>query len=242
MLLSTLLPLVLGLGAPDAQAANNGPMMWGVGPTFSTIAFPGGHPLKWPKLSEADAALMPAGELDDNRKITTLDEVRGDMAVGARGVFYFNKEWRGGLRTHLFSAGANYNALDFTLEADKMLFNQSRLGAYGGVGLGFGKMKFGAEESDAELKLSTYLLRGQLGGIYRLKKAAIEVGLFVQPTFPGLQEYTATDGTVAEIEGLFGSKDTGGGGTFWHGGLEATVYFGDFQPPKKKSNKKGGKK
>ena len=242
-----LLPLVaavLGLGATDAHA-NQPPFMWGVGPTITTIAFPGQHPLNFPKLSEADAALVPAGDVNENRRITSIDEVGGDAGIGARGVIYLDKTWRGGLRFHVANLASNFNAVDFTLEADKMLVSQGVMSAYIGGGLGFGTMNFTSEDNDASLKLNTYVLRGHVGGIYRLKKSAIEVGVFIQPTFPGLATYTATDGeTEGEIKGgLFANKDAGGGGSYHNGGLELTVYFGDFRPPKprKKKGKKGKK-
>ncbi len=231
-----LVSLVLGLGAGTAQAQS--PYMWGVGPTLGTIAYPGQYPNRFPKLGEADAARLPDADTDDKRRITGVDEVGGDAMVGARGVIYFNRDWRGGIRTHLFSLGQNYNNLDITFEADKIIFSERKFGAYAGAGLGFGKMKFGAEESDAELSLNTYLLRGHVGGVYRLKKAAIEAGLFVQPVFPGLQTYTASDGKEAQIEGLLSVGADGGGGGYWNGGLELTVYFGDFVPPKNKKKKK----
>ena len=234
-----LVTAVLGLASGTAHAQS--PFMWGVGPTIGTIAYPGQYPNRWPKLSEYDAAVL-SDDVGDNRRLTSLDAVGGDAQVGARGVIYFNSSWRGAVRTHLFALGQNFNNLDVTFEVDKIIFKESKFGAYAGAGLGFGSMKFGAEDSDAELKLNTYLLRGQVGGIYRLKKAAIEAGFFLQPVFPGLQTYTAADGTEAQIAGLLSLGEAGGGGGYWNFGLEATVYFGDFIPPKKKKSKKKGKK
>ncbi|MEC8424712.1 MAG: hypothetical protein VX000_13100, partial [Myxococcota bacterium] len=146
-----LLPLVMALAAaPVAEAADSGIHMWGVGPTISTIAYPGRHPISFPRLSEDE---IEAGgfqaDVNENRRITSLDEVKGDAAIGARGVVYFNRNIRGALRVHAFSAGKNYNSADFTFEVDKIFFQESRASAFGGVGLGFGNMKFEGETDAA---------------------------------------------------------------------------------------------
>ncbi len=53
---------------------------------------------------------------------------------------------------------------------------------------------------------------------------------------PGVIEFTGQSDKTVEIGGF------GGNGVYWHGGLEATMYFGDFTPPKNaKKGKKGGK-
>lgn len=238
-----LLPLVMALAAaPTAEAAGPGVHMWGVGPTISTIAYPGRHPISFPKLSEDQIADNGfEADVNDNRRITSVDEVKGDAAIGARGVVYFNRSIRGGLRFHAFSAGKNYNSADITFEVDKIFFQESKASAYGGLGLGFGNMKFqgeteAANATDPELSMATYLLRGQAGGMYRWKTTALEVGLFANMAVPGVIEFTGQSDNTVEIGGF------GGNGVYWHGGLEATMYFGDFTPPKNaKKGKKGGK-
>lgn len=241
MMLS-LLTLALGLGAPEAHAQNS-PFMWGVGPTMSTIVFPGQHPLNFPKLAAEDAARVPAGDLNDNDRIDGLDNVGGDANLGLRGLVYFDRTWRAAARFHMVDFASNYNNLDLTFEVDKMMINEGKLGAYAGAGLGFGTMRFGDAESDAELKVNTYNVRGHVGGIFRLKKAAIEAGAFAALPLPGRGVYTPSDGSdQAEIIGVLGTEQGGGGGNYWNLGLEFTVYYGDFIPPKKKNKKKKGKK
>ena len=237
-----LLPLVMALAAaPTAEAAGTGVHMWGVGPTISTIAYPGRHPITFPKLTEdeiADNGFEADVDVDGSRRITSVDKVKGDAAIGARGVVYFNRSIRGGIRFHAFSAGKNYNSADITFEVDKIFFQESKASAYGGLGLGFGNMKFQGDTeatngTDPELSMATYLLRGQAGGMYRWKSAALEVGLFANMAVPGVIEFTGQSDKTIEIGGF------GGNGVYWHGGLEATMYFGDFTPPK--NAKKGGK-
>jgi hypothetical protein len=237
-----LLPLLLALATPTA-VAGNGPFMWGVGPTVSTIAYPGKHPLLFPKIPD-DADGKFNRDVNDNGRITSLNEVRGDASVGARGVIYLNPDIRAGLRVHAYSFGADYGAADFTIEAEKIFFKESKAAAFAGAGIGFGKMTFEGDSDEGvdglknpKLEMSTYLARGQVGGIYRMDKYAIELGLFANLLMPGVVEFTGQSGDQVEIDGV------GGKGTYWHGGLEATFYFGDFVPPKgHKSGNKGGKK
>jgi hypothetical protein len=240
-----LLPLVMALAAaPTAEAAESGIHMWGVGPTISTIAYPGRHPISFPKLTEDEIADNGfQADVNENRRITSVDEVKGDMGVGARGIVYFNRSIRGGIRFHAFTLGNNYNSADVTFEVDKIFFQESKASAFGGLGLGFGNMKFEGETEaangeDPVLSMATYLVRGQAGGMYRWKQTALEVGLFANMAIPGVIEFTGQSGNTVEIGGF------GGNGVYWHGGLEATMYFGDFTPPKnaKKKGKKGKKK
>jgi hypothetical protein len=234
--------------APTADAAS-GVYMWGVGPTISTIAYPGRHPVSFPKISNDELAEGDFGaDVDDRRRITSLDEVKGDAAIGARGVVYFTRSIRGAVRFHAFSAGKNYNSADVTFEVDKIFFQESKASAYGGLGLGFGNMKFEGDTAvedlqDPSLSMATYLLRGQAGGMYRWKSTALELGLFANLVVPGVMEFSGQSGDSVEMASF------GGNGVYWHGGLEATMYFGDFTPPKNakkkgpknKRNKKGGR-
>lgn len=235
-----LLPLALALAAgPAAQAADSGVHMWGVGPSISTIAYPGRHPVGFPKLKEEEIAENGfEDDVNENRRITSLDTVKGDASVGARAVVYVNRNIRAGVRFHAFTLASNYNAADITFEVDKIFFQESKASAFGGAGLGFGNMKFEGDATeegleDPSMSMATYLVRGQAGGMYRWKKTALEIGLFANMVVPGVIEFTGQSGNTLEMDGF------GGNGVYWHGGLESTVYFGDFTPPK--NARSGGK-
>lgn len=214
-----MLPLLLSLSLAitSAEAKDSGPYMWGGGPTLLTIAYPGQHPLAYPK------------DIRDN-----FDEkVRGDIGFGAKGAFYINKEYRANAQLVFGTGSGIYKSTEFVFGADKILGGESGGYAFAGAGLGFGKMKFQGNE-EAELDLSTYIIRGQVGGYYRLKQAAIELDLFAEFIWPGVQTYTTPQGnTVNEDQS---------GGNYLLAGLQATAYFGDFTPPKNKKNKKDKKK
>lgn len=241
-----LLGSLLAVTAVSSTAqAGDGPYMWGVGPTVSTIAFPGRHPISFPKIPQDD---LSSGNFsldrNENRRITSLNEVGGDASIGGRGVLYLSRDFRTGLRFHAFTLGQDYNSADFTLEFDKMFFHESKASAFFGGGIGFGTMKFEGDAQDdpdttddltpssPELKMNTTLARVHVGGIYRMKTGAVELGLFANLVVPGQATFTGSYGDEVVID-TFGAK-----GTYWHGGLEATYYFGDFVPPK---NRKGGK-
>jgi hypothetical protein len=247
--------LAVSTVSSTAHAGSDGPYMWGVGPTISTIAFPGQFPTLFPKLSQED---VDTGNFDldvsDKRRVTSLNEVGADASLGGRGVLYLSRDFRTGLRFHAFTLGKDYNAADFSLEFDKLFFHESKASAFFGGGLGFGTMRFsgdtpedpkpndGKDVSSPDLKLNTTMLRAHVGGLYRMKTSAVELGLFANVVIPGQGEFAGSYGESAEISGF------GGKGTYWHGGLEATMYFGDFVPPKNKKSgggknkKKGGKK
>lgn len=214
-----MLPLILSLLVSSADAKSNGPYMWGVGPSLGTIAYPGRFPPALPND-------------DDGDNVSGIDKAAGDVQFGVRGVAYLDKEWRGGARA-LAGWGVGKNGNGFrqqaiTLEVDKILVGQNSMYAFGGAGLGFGKMHLASDDSSATVDLSTYLVRGQLGAYYRMKKSAVEVNFFAVFVWPGVQTYTGGSGNESEISG----------GNYLNGGLEGTVYFGDFKPPKKKNKNK----
>ena len=211
-----MIPLIaalgLALGISDAEASSK-PYMWGVGPTLSTIAFPGQYPFTLP--DEADGK---------------VDKVGGDVGIGARGVLYLKKHDRLGARLMGGFGGGIYSSVAFTLEYDKMLMGSHSTWVFAGGGLGFGRQRFASNER--ELAMATYNLRAQLGAHYRSKKANFELALFLAYLAPGVQKYTGTGGNERQVKGGF----------YPQLGLEASVMFGDFTPPKKKKKKSGGGK
>ncbi len=205
-------PLLLAMAAgPTAEAASKGPIMWGVGPVLSTIALPARYPSAVPE------------EADGN-----VDSVRGDIGIGVRAQAYLDREYRGAARLKMGMAGSAWKDTQFTLEVDKKLIGQSGFRALGGGGLGFGSQRFGsANDGDQELVMGTLIARAHVTGQYRTKTQAYELGFFLVYPHPLIQEYTGNGGNTTEVTGGF----------YPQFGIEAAVYFGDFQPPKKKKKK-----
>ena len=209
------------LGVGSAHAGDDGPLMWGVGPTVSTIAAPARFPTSFPKEVKED---------------TDLAQVRGDIAFGAEGVLYLRKKKRVAGHATLGTGNDGYRSVQLSIEYDQFLLEDNRVGAFYGAGLGVGRMTFGDDDTNAELKMGTYNLRGDLGGIYRDKTRAYELGLFAELIIPGIQTYTKADGTEEEVGGFLSS------GFYPYLGVEATVYFGDFKAPNKNKKSKKDKK
>ena len=208
-----MIALLASLLIPTADAANQ-PYMWGVGPSLSTIALPGEYPFGFPG--------------DTNGKLSTT---KNDLGIGAHGVLYL----QGGQRaaSHLtYGSGKNFNSLAFTVEYDQKLTGSNGVAFYTGVGGGFGNITFKAEDGDQELKTATFIARGNLGAWYRDGTRCYELSTFVQLVIPGNQQFTNAAGDTTEVSD--GWTVLGG---YSHLGIEGTVYFGDFTPPKKKKKK-----
>lgn len=220
-----LLSLLTLLAAP--AHAEQGPYMWGVGPNLGTMIYPGEFPAYYPKVDIAEGETV-AGLADNDRP--EFEQVRGDLIVGARGVMYLDKMSRFGARLNM-GLGEGYRALNFTAEYDFLPVDKNGLSSFVGAGAGFGNMRFEAEDV-GELKLATYIFRGQAGLLYRNKTQAYEANVFVQVDLPGGSRFTSID----DVEYETGFKSYG------MIGVEGTIYFGDFRPPtegKKKKKKKG---
>ncbi|NOY28282.1 MAG: hypothetical protein GXP62_20675 [Oligoflexia bacterium] len=228
-----LLAAILG---GTANAATQ-PWMWGVGPTLGTIVYPGRFPLSVP-----DAYSQLEGK------------VRGDVIFGGHGVLYIDGENR--LGTHVdIGAAADYNSVDWTLEYERIFVRGSGVHLFGGGGLGFGSYTLkdqdgvnastgngngngngttttgtgsapGSTLDDGKLRTPTYQVRLQVGALYKQTQTAEELSIFVKVPLNGNPTWTPAGGTRVDAEG---------GGNWFHVGLQATVYFGDF---KVKGNKK----
>jgi hypothetical protein len=245
-----MLPLLLGLAlSSTAHAGDLAPPMWGVGPTFSTILLPGNFPSTLPRLKSGETT--EAALLDENGKTLSDDyfsPIRGDAALGVRGLIYANRTWRGALRGQI-GFGSNYTSRQITLEVDKSLLNEGRISAFVGGGIGIGGMTFKSEapdvpegeektEFDAYYKAQTYPLRVHAGGDYRLNKYMVELSLFGQLPIPGNQTlyYDDKDGVSQEAQIGIGFNPL----QYVQLGFELSGYWGDFKT--REGQGKNGKK
>jgi len=213
-----LLPLLaLALLSSPAHAGGSQPWMWGVGPTLGTIVYPGRFPASIP------AAYQP--EFDG--------KVRGDAIVGLHGVMYIDGDNRLGSHLDLgFAKG--YSSQAITFEYERIFVRGSGVQLFGGGGLGFGSYTL-TDDALGKLHTPTYEIRAQLGALYKQSSTAEELSIFLKVPLNGNPTFTPTGGTKVDAEG---------GGNWFHVGLQATVYFGDFyvKDNKKKGKGKGQKK
>lgn len=206
-----MLSLLLALVAPAAHARNL--YMYGVGPVVSTIVYPGRYPASFP------------GDT------TNLEQFRGDVEAGLRGSVYLDLDHRLGARGTFGFGGGGWHSTNLLFEYDQVLVRGKGAAAFGGIGGGFGTQGF-ATDAGGDLKMATYLLRGQVGANYRDGHQAYELALAANIVLPGVQEYTAAGATEAsQVKGGFYSNLT----------MELSVLFGDLTPPSKKNKNKSRK-
>ncbi len=193
--------------------------MWGVGPTVNTIVWPSSYP---------NGGLV--SKLDDD-----MDETTSDMGIGAHGVLYLGKKKRIGSHAWYGFGTGGYRSLNWTVDADLFGTDSSGVGVLGGFGAGLGTQRW-EDPDEGELKMGTFILKGQGAVTYRSarNRQAYELGGYVGVVLPGTATFQPTGG---EKETLSGADSTG---IYPQIGIEATVYFGDFSPPK--SRKKGKKR
>ena len=232
----TSLLLALALAANTAEAK---PYMWGVGGSVNTMLLPGGYPSTWSKVKKVDGETPNLSPYTNEKGYLTsphFNDVRGDIGVGARGLFYLNGTWRGRASGQL-AFGENFRNSQLMLGVDKVLGGESGAFAFMGGELGFGSQKFSSAEDSAVLKTSTFPLRAHLGGYYKInQKNAIELSLFVAAPLPMLQTLETDGGEEHEMGvGLNPLQ-------YANFGLEASYYFGDFSAPKGGKKGKKGKK
>ena len=210
----TSLLVALALSATTADAK---PYMWGAGGSVNTMILPGGYPSTWAKAKRQDGTipnLAPYTNDKGSLAAPHFNEVRGDIGIGGRGLFYINGTWRGRASGQL-AFGNDYRG--------------------GQLVMGIGYQRFSSAEDSAELRASTFPLRAHLGLMYKVNKtSAIELSPFVAVPLPMRQVLTTDSGE---------EHDMGVGlNPFQYGsiGIELSYYYGDFSKPRKKGKK--GKK
>lgn len=202
-------------------SADQGPFMWGVGPTISTVALPAQMPFNFPDEAETDKV---------NFKGTG-----GDVGFGVHAVMYMRHTQRFG--THMwYHTGANgYSSPNLTIEYDFVGSSANNVAFLGGLGGGFGSQSWKNDAGD-KLSMNTFIARGQGSVNFRTHTNMFELAVFLNMFFPS--------GSVIEPAG---NNDVGNGPgkevdaafvIYPQLGLEFTAYFGDFKPPRKGNKKR----
>lgn len=227
--------VALALTASTAEAK---PYMWGVGGSVNTMVLPGGFPSTPARVKKVE------GEVPDGASLYTADngalqapyfnDVRGDVGLGVRGLFYLNGEWRGRASGQM-GFGENYRSGVVSLGIDKILAGESGAFAFAGGELGLGSQRFESAEDSAVVRASTFPLRFNVGGYYKInKKNAIELSLFAAAPLPMVQTLTTDAGDEFDVGVGFNPL------LYSNFGVEMSYYWGDFSKPRKKGKK--GKK
>ena len=193
-------------------SADQGPFMWGVGPTISTVALPAQMPFNFP--DEADAL---------NFKGTG-----GDVGFGVHAVMYMRHTQRFG--THMwYHTGANgYSSPNLTIEYDFVGSAANNVAFLGGLGGGFGSQSWENERGD-KLSMNTFIARGPGSVNFRTPTNMFELAVFLNMFFPSGSTIELAS-TKEEVDAAFV--------IYPQLGLEFTAYFGDFKPPRKGNKKR----
>jgi len=202
--------LLGALTTPVAHASQT-PYMWGIGPTVNTIVLPGNHPFEFPDVVKS-AGFKTTG---------------GDVGFGLHGVLHMRKNQRFG--THMwYHVGDNgYSSPNMTLDYDFIGTSANNVHILAGLGVGFGSQSW-LKDNGAEFRMNTFIARAQASVGFRSKRNCYQIGAFMNLYVPGDQTINRTNGTQTDVP--FAIYPTLG--------LEFTTFFGDFKPPKKRSNRR----
>lgn len=214
--------VALTMLATTAEAKKSSLYMYGYGGYVGTIVLPGLYPASFP-----------------NQANNMGDGIRHDLVLGGQGKIYIDKDQRIGARLGLGTGlgGYGFTSSAFTLEYDRIERLGNGFDGILGAGIGVGGQTF-TNENDNQLRMATYIARGQAMLSYRDKIRAYEGGITVHVIQPGRQYFEAANGNEAEIENEFL-----GGAFYWYAGFEVGAMFGDFKANnKRKKNKNKNKK
>jgi len=203
MIRLTLAALALLCAAP-AQAMDV--YMWGVGPRIGTSFIPGHYPSKFPTAVS-------------RRESNGIEKFRDDFFFGAEGVYYVNRHTRTLLTTNVGLA-KRYTDLHLLLKYNYV----GQTGAMdflfgGGLGVGTNRWK---GDGDAKLRVPYYPVRVEGSAMIRDETRAYQLGIFAQYNIQSSVTYFDEDGHEIDAKG----------GIYGYLGLDLTLYFGDFKPPK----------
>jgi hypothetical protein len=235
--------MLLGLllaAVPNADAQAK-PFMWGVGPSVNTYLFPFGYPHSFP---ETDVAA-------DNPQ-SNMEKADLVMGFGGKAVMYMDRKWRGGIRPMITRGfgDSNYSSFSISAEVDHTIQAANGINILAGAGIGTGGFTFDQGKNTGGVLTARQLFaRGQAGVMFKNPTRSYELMLFAILSLSGEEQYERGDNTYTKGGSLLpwveseASESLSGG---WYTpvvGIEGTLYFGDFKPPKNKRNKrKKGKK
>ncbi len=188
--------------------------MWGVGPKIGTTFLPGRYPIKFPGVVGDDAA---------------IDKVGGDFIAGLNATYYASSATRLGVDAG-FDLGSGFFGANVMLEYN-WVKQSSALDFLLGVEAGAGTMVFNGVDP-AKLRVNTFPIRGETGLVVRDNSRAYQGSLYAQFDIPSRQIYTPPVGDV--IDGGVGI------GLYLSAGVELTLMFGDFTPPRPKGGAGAG--
>lgn len=206
-LTAALLISAAGLATPTEAHALDA-YMWGVGPRVGTSFLPAKHPVKWPRIVEDDAS---------------IEKIGFDFIGGVDAVYYINKHGRTGL-TLGGGVGTRFTDLHALFKYSYLTQTGAMDFLFGG-GAGFGSQTMRGEDL-AQLRVGYFPLRLEGSALVRDGSRGYQATLFGQMNIPSNHFYTNAAGEDVDVRGTPVN--------YVSAGIEITVFFGDFTPPKRK--------
>ncbi|MCB9669079.1 MAG: hypothetical protein H6736_21065 [Alphaproteobacteria bacterium] len=201
---------VLTTLASPAMAADV--YMWGVGPRLGTNFLPGAYPAAFPTIvADARQAAAPDAPV--------IDKVRTDVVFGFESQYYIN----GGSRIGAiggFGVGKQYFDAHIIGKYD-VVIQSAAVDFLVGGGAGFGTQRWKGSEQ-ASLRVPYFPLRAEAAGMIRSDWMAYQLTVYGQYNLQGHHYYFDETGTEVPVRGGF----------YPTMGLELSVMFGDYEPPR----------
>jgi hypothetical protein len=188
------------------------PYMWGVGPKLGTNMIPGRFPATFNTTLKNDGFIEPVGF---------------DILVGADAYYYTSSRFRMGL-TASGDFGGHYWDLDMMAKAHVIVPSGDVDLLLGGA-LGAGYLQFGgtnAEDQPVRYAVPYYPVRAEAGVLIHDTSRAYGLTIFAEYKLPSSQRYVIGDNPAQT------GSDLSGFGFWGTLGLEVSVLFGDFEPPR----------
>ena len=199
--------VMTGLCLVSSSAFALDPYMWGIGPRVGTNVLPGSYPVAFP----------PA--ITEESNASTIERVRTDVIAGLQATYYVTGRTRMGVVSGVGFGNAffdahvmvTYNYVSQTGAMDFLL----------GGGAGFGASRWTGDSPEL-LRVPYYPLRAEASALVRDNSRGYQGTLFFQYNLPANHFYTDPTGAEPDI----------GTGVYPTAGVELTIFFGDFTPPR----------
>lgn len=199
---------------PAAQASDV--YMWGVGPRIGTNFIPGAYPVAFPR-RVAESYVDGTEGTDD--PIPVIDKVRGDFVFGAEAMYYVDGGSRLGMVAG-FDVGSRFFDAHVIAKYNRVIQSASVDFLFGG-GAGFGTQRWKGE-GEGRLRVPYFPLRAEVSGMIRADTMAFQLTPYFQYNLQANHFYRNDLGEDIDVRGGF----------YPTVGLEFSVLFGDFEPPK----------
>ena len=235
-----------------SSTASAAPHMWGIGPRIGTTFLPNAVPaINFPPRIEnynfiegddprAGDPNAEQGEQDRDLdasgapRFTSLERVRFDVTYGVDGFYAIDANNRiGGMIG--FGSGRRFFDAKFAFTYDRVLVMRPNFSLVGGLGLGFGQLRFAGLDPEESLRVPYYPLRGRLQAQILDKVRLYGLGLNAELGIPSNTFYTDLDGNAQDVSYFNVARNI-------TVSADLQIMFGDFTPPRPRKPRRSGQR